>query len=80
MKYYVRSDCMCSTNVAFNMKTGECFNFFHRISSFEKFWSLFPQFISLRFFTLRNCMSSHTNIAFAVYHAIGSAVLMCKTD
>ena len=21
MKYYVRSDCMCSTNVAFNIKT-----------------------------------------------------------
>ena len=23
MKYYVRSDCICSTNVAYNMKTVE---------------------------------------------------------
>ena len=57
MKYYIRSDCMCPTNVAFNMKNcGECFNFFSRISSFEKFLEPIFKNFSLHFFTLRNCM------------------------
>ena len=47
MQYYVTNDCMCSTNVAFNMKTVENVLIF-----FTNFWSLF----SLNFFTLCNRM------------------------
>ena len=51
IKYYVRSDCMCSTNVVFNMKTVEnvlifCLEYFR----LKNFWSLFSQFSSLNFF------------------------------
>ena len=57
MKYYVRSDCTCSTNVASNIKTVEnVFMFFLEFLLLIHFWSLFSQFCSLNFFTLRNCM------------------------
>ena len=88
---------MCCTNVAFNMKIGECFNFFLEFHRLKFFWSLFSQLFSLNFFTLHNYMpnthkhrlrgsdgteawlmcKSHTR---HVYHAIGSVVLMCKSD
>ena len=54
MKYYVTSDCMCSINVAFNIKTGENFIIFCRILSFENLLSLLSLFLS-KFFTMRNC-------------------------
>ena len=56
MKYYVRSDCTCSTNVAFNIKTVENVLIFFLEFLLKHFWSLFSQFCSLNFFTLRNCM------------------------
>ena len=57
MKYYVRSDCMCSTNVAFNMKTVEnVLIFFLEFLCLKHFWSLFSHFFSSFLFTLRNCM------------------------
>ena len=45
MKYYIKSDCICSTNCAFNMKTME-----------KIFSSLFLQFYSSSFVTLHNYM------------------------
>ena len=54
MKYYVTSDCMCSINVVFNIKTGENFFIFCRILSFEKCFELTFSFLSY-FFTMRNC-------------------------
>ena len=57
MKYYVISDCMRSTNVAFNLKTVEdVLIFFLEFLRSKHFWSLSSQFFSLHFFTLRNCM------------------------
>ena len=56
MKYYVTSDCMCSTNVAFNIKTGENIFIFCRFLSFETFFELtFDLFFSFNFFTMHNC-------------------------
>ena len=50
---------MFSTNVVFNMKTVEnVFIFFLQYLRLKHFWSLFSQFFSLNFFTLRNCMPS----------------------
>ena len=50
---------MCSTNVAFNMKTVEnVLVFFLEFLRLKNFWSLFKKKISLNFFTLRNCMPS----------------------
>ena len=73
---------MCSTNVAFNMKTGECLNFFLEFLRLKHFWSLFSQLFSLIFlrsggtkaWLMRKLHTRH------VYHAIGSPLLMCKTD
>ena len=66
MKYYVTSDCMCSINVAFNIKTGEFF--FFLILSFEKIVELTFSFLSyfLRCVIVR---AIHTKIAFAVLMA-----------
>ena len=59
MKYYVRTHYMCSTNVAFNMKTEECFNFFSRISLFKKFLEpIFSTNFLLILLLLRNCVPS----------------------
>ena len=55
MKYYVTSDCMCFTNVAFNIKIGENILFCCRILSFEKFFELTFSFFNFYFFTMRNC-------------------------
>ena len=44
MKHDVTSDCMCSINVAFNIKTGEIF-FWRRILSFETFFELTFSFL-----------------------------------
>ena len=56
MKYYVISDCMCSTNVAFNIKTGENILIFCRFLSFENFFELILSlFLSFNFFTMHNC-------------------------
>ena len=55
MKYYVTSDCMCSTNVAFNIKTGENILIFSRFLSFEKIFELTFSFLSFNFFTMHNC-------------------------
>ena len=52
MKYYV---IMCSTNVAFNIKTGENILIFCRFLSFETFFELTFSFLSFNFFTMRNC-------------------------
>ena len=97
MKYYIRSDSMCSTNVVFNMKTVEnVLIFFLEFLHLKHFWSLFSKFF-LFIFTLRNCMPvthkhrlrgsdgtdawlMHKLHTHHVYHAISSAVLMCKTD
>ena len=57
MKYYVRSECMCFTNVAFNIKTVEnVLIFFVEFLRMKHFWSLFYNFVLLIFFMLRNCM------------------------
>ena len=57
MKYYVRSDCTCSTNVAFNIKTVEnVFIFFLEFLLLKHFGAYFLNFVLLIFFTLRNCM------------------------
>ena len=53
MKYYVTSDCMCSTNVAFNIKTGE--NIFVDFFRLKIFLSLLSLFLSFNFFTMHNC-------------------------
>ena len=53
MKYYVTSDCMCSINVAFNIKTGENF-FFLEFFRLKNLLSLLSLFLST-FFTMRNC-------------------------
>ena len=55
MKYYVTSDCMYSTNVAFNIKTGENILIFCRFLSFEKFVELTFSFFIFQFFTMHNC-------------------------
>ena len=52
MKYYVRSDYMCSTKVAFNMKTVENIFFFLEFFRLNYFWSLFSLFFMLRNYTL----------------------------
>ena len=41
---------MCSINVTFNMKTGECVNFLSRICSFEKILEPIFKNFSLIFF------------------------------
>ena len=70
MKYYVRSDCMCSTNVAFNMKTVENVLIFYRISSFENiFGAYFLNFFSTFFLRYVIVCPVHANIAFAVLMA-----------
>ena len=50
MKYYVAIDCMCSTNVAFNIKTGENILIFCRFLSFENFFELTFSFLSFNFY------------------------------
>ena len=48
---------MCSTNVAFNMKTVEnVLIFFLEFLRLKHFWSLFSKCFLFIFFTLRNCM------------------------
>ena len=52
----IRSDCMCSTNFAFHMKTVEnVFIFFLEFLRLNIFGAYFLNFFS-SFFTLRNCM------------------------
>ena len=59
MKYYVRTHYMCSTNVAFNMKTVKNVLIFFLEFLFEIFLEpIFSKFFSLNFFMLRNCMPS----------------------
>ena len=67
MKYYVTSDCMCSINVAFNIKTGENF-FLVEFFRFNFFFSL----LSLFYLNFLRCVivrAIHTKIAFAVLMA-----------
>ena len=66
MKHYVTSDCMCSINVAFNIKAGENFFIFCRILSFETLK------LSLFYLNFLRCVivrAIHTKIAFAVLMA-----------
>ena len=46
---------MCSTKVAFNIKTGETILILFRFFSFETFFELTFSFLSFNFFTMHNC-------------------------
>ena len=60
---------MCSTNVAFNIKTGENIEFICRILSFEQLFELAFSFFSFTFLRCIIVRAIHTKIAFAVLMA-----------